>query len=86
MNYVIPNPELTGLYHVSSDPVSKYDLLQLTNQYFKRKINILPDEDFNMDRSLNSDRFRQITGYKPPTWPEMIQEMAKDTSSLYTKI
>lgn len=86
MNYVIPNPELTGLYHVSSDPVSKYDLLQLTNQYFKREINILPDEDFNMDRSLNSDRFRQITGYKPPTWSEMIQEMAKDTTSLYTKI
>lgn len=84
MNYVIPNPEFTGLYHVSSDPVSKYDLLQLANEYFKRKINIQPDEDFNMDRSLNSDRFRRITGYKPPSWPDMIQEMAKD-SPLYTK-
>lgn len=25
-NYVIPNKDLTGLYHVSSDAISKYDL------------------------------------------------------------
>ena len=78
MNNIIPHPELTGLYHVSSDPVNKYDLLQITNQAFGRKINILPDEDFFVDRSLNSTRFRQATGYQPPSWPDMIQEMAKD--------
>ncbi len=78
MNNVIPHPELTGLYHVSSDPINKYDLLQVVNQAFGRKINILPDEDFLMDRSLNSTRFRQATGYQPPSWPDMIQEMAKD--------
>jgi dTDP-4-dehydrorhamnose reductase len=79
MHNVIPCPELTGLYHVSSEPINKYDLLQIANQAFGRKINILPDEDFFMDRSLDSTRFRQATGYKPPSWPEMIQEMAKDT-------
>ena len=85
MNKVIPNPELTGLYHVSSDPINKYDLLQIANQAFDRNINILPDEDFFMDRSLDSTRFRQITGYQPPSWLEMIQEMAKD-QSFYNKI
>lgn len=83
MNKVIPNPELTGLYHVSSDPINKYDLLQIANQAFDRNINILPDEDFFMDRSLDSTRFRQITGYQPPSWLEMIQEMAKDQSFYY---
>lgn len=78
MKDVIPHPELTGLYHVSSNPINKYDLLKITNQAFGRKINILPDEDFFMDRSLNSTRFRQATGYQPPSWSEMIQEMAKD--------
>ena len=78
LNDVMPHPELTGLYHLSSDPINKYDLLQIANQAFGRKINILPDEDFFMDRSLNSTRFRQATGYQPPSWPEMIQEMAKD--------
>jgi len=85
MNNVIPYPELTGLYHVSSDPINKYDLLQIANQAFGRKINILPDESFFIDRSLDSTRFRQVTGYQPPSWPEMIQEMAKETQS-YNKL
>jgi len=84
MNEVIPHPELTGLYHVSSDPINKYDLLQMTNQAFGKKINILPDENFFMDRSLDSTRFRQATGYQPPSWAEMIQEMTQD-SQFYTK-
>lgn len=78
MDKVIPNLELTGLYHVSSDPINKYDLLQIANRAFDRKINILPDEEFIMDRSLDSTRFRKATGYQPPSWTEMIQEMAGD--------
>jgi dTDP-4-dehydrorhamnose reductase len=85
MNNVIPHPELTGLYHVSSDPINKYDLLQIANQAFGRKINILPNEDFFIDRSLDSTRFRQATGYQPPSWIEMIREMAKD-QHLYNKV
>jgi dTDP-4-dehydrorhamnose reductase len=79
-NYVIPHTELSGLYHVSTNPISKYDLLQIANKAFGRKINIMPDEDFVCDRSLDSTRFCQATGYNPPSWPEMIYEMAKDTS------
>lgn len=79
MGNIIPYPELTGLYHVSSEPINKYNLLQIANQVFGRRINILPDEDFFMDRSLDSTRFRQATGYQPPPWPEMIQELTKDS-------
>ena len=85
MDYVIPRPELTGLYHISSAPISKYDLLHLANEAFGRKVNILPNEDFFCDRSLDSARFRQATGYQPPAWPEMIREMAKN-SSFYDQI
>lgn len=85
MNNVIPNPELTGLYHVSSDPISKYDLLQMANQAFGRRINILPDVDFFMDRSLVSTRFRQATGYQPPSWTEMIRELAEN-SNFYNQL
>lgn len=84
MNKVIPNPELTGLYQVSSNAINKFDLLQITNKAFHRNINILPNQDFIMDRSLNSDRFRQATSYQPPTWEEMIEEMAAD-QQLYNK-
>ena len=82
-NYVIPNPKLSGVYHVSSNPISKYDLLQLTKTAFHRTdIDILPEEQFFSDRSLNSTRFRNFTGYNPPTWEEMISELAA-TSSFY---
>lgn len=76
LKYVIPNPELSGLYHVSSDPISKFDLLQLTKQSYKKDIDIQPDTDFFCDRSLNSTRFRQASGYTPPSWSAMIDEMA----------
>jgi dTDP-4-dehydrorhamnose reductase len=84
LDYVIPNPTLSGVYHVSSSPISKYDLLQLTKQAYQKEIEILPDEEFFCDRSLNSIRFRQITGYQPPSWKNMIEEMAQN-SSLYEK-
>ena len=74
--FVIPNTELSGLYHVSSDPISKYDLLQLVKHAYRKEIDILPDQDFFCDRSLDSTFFRQATGYEPPTWQEMIAEMA----------
>ena len=76
MNYVIPHPELSGVYHVSSEPISKYDLLRLAKKTYGRDVKILPDQDFVCDRSLDSTRFRQATAYAPPSWPEMIREMA----------
>lgn len=84
LNYVIPHTNLTGLYHVSSDPISKYDLLTLTKDSFGRDVTILPSEDFVSDRSLDSSRFRQLTGYKPPAWPMMIDELRRN-SSLYDR-
>lgn len=85
-NYVIPHPEIHGVYQVSSNPVTKYDLLQLTKQAFnKTDVEILPDEDFFCDRSLDSARFRQATGYCPPEWPEMLREMAEN-SQLYNRL
>jgi dTDP-4-dehydrorhamnose reductase len=84
LNYVIPHTDLNGLYHVSSDPISKYDLLMLAKNSFGRDVTILPDEDFVSDRSLDSSRFRQLTGYNPPAWPMMIDEL-KRNSSLYDR-
>ena len=33
-----------------------------------------------MDRSLDSSRFRALTGFVPPSWPDMIGEMASDAT------
>lgn len=80
LRHVIPDSSLNGLYHVSSDPISKYDLLCLARDAFKKEIEIQPDVDFILDRSLDSSRFRQLTGYRPPSWADMIAEMASNSS------
>ncbi len=79
-DYVIPNTSLSGVYHVSSDQISKYELLQLAKQAYHKDIEIQEDNEFFCDRSLDSTRFRQITGYQPPSWKNMIDEMASNSS------
>jgi dTDP-4-dehydrorhamnose reductase len=74
-DYVIPNQEMTGLYHVSSAPISKYELLKLISAQYGKKIQIEPDNSVRIDRSLNSSKFRSQTGYNPPTWTELIRDM-----------
>ena len=67
-----------GLYHVSSDPISKYDLLNMIKSGLKLPIEILPDTSFACDRSLDSSKFRKEFNYQPPTWDEMIDELCED--------
>jgi dTDP-4-dehydrorhamnose reductase len=70
--------DLQGIWHISSDPISKYDLLQLFKKYFKISIHINGNETLCCDRSLNSGRFRSKFGFLPPTWQEMVQQLAED--------
>jgi len=75
---VLPNEALHGLYHVSAAPISKHDLLMLIAEIYLKKISILPDAEPVIDRSLNSDRFKSATGYRPPAWPALIRTMHDD--------
>lgn len=74
-DHVIPYPQLHGLYHVSADPISKYDLLVLIAKIYGKSIEIQSDFLYQIDRSLNSDRFQRVTHYKPKSWPELITVM-----------
>lgn len=74
-DYVLPNQNLTGMYHLSVDPINKFDLLNLVAKEYGKAIRIVPDEELVIDRSLDSQRFRTATGFKPRTWPELIKEM-----------
>lgn len=74
-DYVIPHPELHGLYHVSAEPINKFDLLTLVAQAYGKLIEIVPEEQFVIDRSLDSSRFRQATGYVPKPWPDLVRAM-----------
>ncbi len=72
-------PELTGLYHVAGEPISKYDLLQrLAKALGWDDIRIDPDDQFHCDRSLVGTRFEATTGWRAPSWAQMIAELAKE--------
>jgi dTDP-4-dehydrorhamnose reductase len=75
MDYVIPRPGLHGLYHVSAAPISKFDLLSLVAKIYGKKIEIIPESEFIIDRSLNSERFQTETGYSAPDWPVLVEGM-----------
>ena len=74
-DYVLPQPNLNGLYHVSAEPIDKLSLLNWVAEIYDKDIQITLDEGVQIDRSLDSTRFRQASGYVPPTWPDMIRKM-----------
>mgnify|MGYP000907816802 CR=1 FL=1 len=77
-NIIEKKPELHGVYHVSSDPINKYDLLCLLRDAYRVKIKIEPSTDIKINRSLDSTRFRSEMMFMPETWWQMVKEMASD--------
>lgn len=77
-DFILPNTHLKGLYHVSADPIAKYDLLKLIANTYGKKIEIKQDREFTIDRSLNYQKFKGATGYTPAAWPDLIEAMYKN--------
>ena len=67
--------EVSGLYHlVNSETISKYDLLQLFNQYFKASsLHISKDDQYHCDKSLVCTRKDFV--FDVPSYEQMIIEM-----------
>ncbi|NOQ76562.1 MAG: sugar nucleotide-binding protein [Methylococcaceae bacterium] len=68
---------LSGIWNVASSPISKYDLLiKLQQRLNLNKVHIVADDNFICDRSLDSSKFEKATGYIPPTWDYMLDDLA----------
>jgi|LSQX01.2.fsa_nt_gb dTDP-4-dehydrorhamnose reductase len=77
-DHIIPNTSLSGVYHLSSQPISKYELLNLIAWQYGKSIVIEPYYDTFCDRSLNSQRLRSLINYSAPSWPDMVAAMQLD--------
>ena len=75
--YFLKNKNLNGLYHISSKPISKYELLSIISKIYKKKIKIVKDKKIDINRSLNSKKFKSVTKFKPRSWKNMIKDMYK---------
>ena len=73
--FIIPNKKLNGMYHLSGNAISKYDLLNIIKRVYKKDIKIIIDKNIKINRSLNCNLLQKKTGYKPRNWTKLIQEM-----------
>tara|TARA_Y200000002_G_scaffold381246_1_gene394765 strand:- start:8361 stop:9221 length:861 start_codon:yes stop_codon:yes gene_type:complete len=80
-NYVFKKPMKNGLYHLSSNPISKLELLKKINKIYKKEILIERFDDFNNNKTLNSDLFKNDFGYIVKSWDQMISEMYKNSTA-----
>ena len=86
-NYIIPNEQLKGVYHVSSLPITKYQLLKIVADQYSKKVEIEPYDDIKINRALDSSLFQTVTQYTPPSWAELVKIMYNNfvSSSHYQK-
>lgn len=77
---IVEHLEMSGVWHVAAEPISKFDLLTLIKETAGLSIQIEPDETFSCDRSLDGAPFRQVTGFALPSWSDMISKMFQDTT------
>ena len=75
--YIIPNKSISGIYNLSSNPISKYELLKIISKQYEHKIDITPDEEVVIDRSLDATKFNKETKYVCPSWTKLIEDMYK---------
>ena len=82
-DYVLTNKSLSGIYHVASTPINKYDLLKQIANVYEKQITIEKDVNFKLNRSLDASRFLKATGYLAPSWPDLLLEMRDFYNSGY---
>lgn len=71
--------DLSGLFQVASEPISKYDLLVRVRDILGWKdITLEPDDQFFCDRSLIGTRFTAATGWRSPSWDVMLNGLASE--------
>ncbi|WP_282570292.1 dTDP-4-dehydrorhamnose reductase family protein [Methanoculleus sp. 7T] len=77
-------PRMRGVWHVASEPISKYDLLKLVKTVYNLSIEIQPDNSVVIDRSLNGNKLRENTNIIIPSWQTMIEQMHQDPTPYAT--
>lgn len=79
------HPNLSGLYQLSvPDPISKYELLCLAREAYNIDVDITPDDSFEIKPTLNGDALRKKLNLTLPSWPQMMQELAAESTMYKT--
>ncbi len=74
-NYVLPRRDLKGILNLAGESISKFDLLKIIADIYKKSAQIIPNEKIQINRTLNGSQFNNLTGYKMKSWPSLIRSM-----------
>lgn len=73
---ILYHNNLKGLYNISAEPVSKYNLLCLIKNTLNLDIKIIPfSTEVSVDRTLNANKFNYETGYVSPIWSLLLKDL-----------
>lgn len=72
--------DLSGVFHLSSEPVSKFDLLSMISTSFGHRWEMIPQDKPVADMSLDSSRLRAMMNLQVPQWDQLIEELVRDSN------
>jgi len=79
--YIFSNTTICGTLHLSGMRISKYDLLKVFAQVYGARCVVQPEDFPRIDRSLDSSKFKDLTGYSPKSWVEQVEELKRYNES-----
>ena len=75
---IVGNAPANGMWHVASEPISKFDLLSRINTAFALGHTLVPEEALRIDRTLNDAPWREATGTTRPSWDALVKDLQAD--------
>lgn len=67
---------LHGIWHLASEPISKYDLLDGLFRRIGRDGDVRPEDGVVSNRTMSGEAFEKATGYRVMGWDDMLDELA----------
>ena len=80
-NLVPAETSLSGMFHVSSEAISKLEIINQLNELLDLKIEVVEDKTIQVNRSLNSLRFQSATNTSAPKWAPMLKDLCADQAT-----
>ena len=71
-------PNLNGLYQISTEKISKFELLSQLNEVLKNNTEISKDASKKSDKSLKCDKYIGRTKFIKPLWKQMLIEQSNE--------
>lgn len=76
---ILNHSQLRGIYNISSEPISKYELALKINDLFQLNIDINPEINKESNKSLDCSKFKKDTKISIPNWDQLLFDLKNDS-------